>query len=198
MGPFAVSSTGKSIQTALGPDQLLTFDQPLTKLDVTNTVSFQTLSILFNTESPQPPIIAPFYAEVQIYQFPHGYNYIPAIWMEWQNPAPAYPGAPGPGGTATTFFTFGDDSASANIPGVGLTSQLSQYALVQFNDGGAPSGNTMGFFYLIVDEKNVTLYFRKNLIATTTGGALVPLFVIGTTVNMRIYVFTEPATTSTY
>lgn len=197
MGPFQVSSSGKSVQTATGPDQLLTLNKPMSKLDVTNIISFQTLSILFNHEPPQPPS-SPGYADVQLAQFAHGYTYIPSIWMTWQNHSPAYPGPPPVSGTATTFYDFGDETAAANIPGVGNATVLSLYAVVQYNDGGLIRNNTDAFFYVVVDATNVTLYLRKAVLESTLSGSIVPIFIIGTSVDMRLYVFAEPATTSTY
>lgn len=193
MGPFAVSSNGNSVQTAVGPAALLTIKAPMTKLDVTNLVSFQTISVLFNTEPPQPTVSVST-ADVQLAQFPHGYSYIPAIWMAWQNSSPAYPPRPSSTGTATTFYDFGDDSAAADIPGVGNATQLSLYARVD----SYPFGSTGAFFYVIVDATNVTLYLRKFVLQGASGGGVIPLYIIGTTANLRLYVFTEPATTSTY
>jgi hypothetical protein len=198
MGPFSVSSSGKSVQTAAGPDQLLTFKNPFTKLDVTNTVSFQTISVLLNHEPPQPTVGSPT-TDTQIYQFKHGYTYIPAVWMNWQNPAPAYPPSPpSSGGTALTLYDFGDETAAYNIPGVGGSSALSLFAQQKYNDSGFVKVSNTAFYYLIVDQTYVTLWLRKTGTLVTAGNIIVPIYLIGTTANFRIYVFTEPATTSTY
>lgn len=195
MGPFSVSANGTSVQTATGPSALLSMGTPLTKLDITRAESFQTLSILFNHEPPQPTTSA-HDKDVQIYQFAHPYpGSIPAVWMNWQNTSPAYPARPTTSGaTATTFYDFGDESAAANISGVGNATSLSLFAQAVAN----PYGTTSGFFYVVVDTKNVTIYFRKTLNQTDQNTNVVPLYVIGVTANMRIYVFAEPATTSTY
>jgi hypothetical protein len=193
---FSVSSNGSSVETAAGPQQLLANKRPLVKLDTTKTQSFQTISILFNHEPPQPSP-STFVSDTLIYQFAHGYNYIPTTWMAWQNPAPAYPGAPGSGGTATTFNAFGDDTAAYNIPSVGGATQLSLLADVAYNDPGYGfTGNfSDAFLYMIVDATNVSIYVRKVANIATSGGAIVPVYLVGVTVNLRVYVFVEPVLT---
>ena len=197
MGPFAVAANGQSVQTATGPQSLLTASKPLSKLDTTNIVSFQTISILFNNEPPQPTTSVPI-TDTLLYQFAHGYTYIPDVWMIWQNPAPAYPASPPAGGTATTFNAFGDETASGNI--ISSATQLSIYADVAYNDPGYGFvGNfSDAFLYLIVDNTNVSIYMRKIANLETSASTVIPVFVIGTTVNIRIYAFVEPGTTSTY
>lgn len=190
---FQVSATGSSVETAQGPQQLLNDTWPLTKLDTTKTQSFQTISILFNHEPPQPDPVT-LLSRTQIYQFAHGYNYVPAIWMEWQNKAPAYPALPGPGGHSTTFFDFGDDTANENIPGFGSTTGLAVYARIQYNADptyGTASGTA--YVFAIADATNITIYMEKVAFPVTC-----PIFLIGTTVSIRMYAFVEPANTSTY
>lgn len=199
MGSFAVSNSGSSVQTANGPQQLLAEDKPMTKLDTTNTVSFQTISLLFNAEPPQPTPVT-LATDTQLYQFAHGYDYIPTIWMEWQNASPSYPPPPGAPGSATTMFNaFGDDTAAFNIPAVGSATGLSLLAIVAYYDAFTGVGNyTSAFLYVVVDTVHVTLFVRQQALQLTSGGAVVPIHLGGTTVNIRIDVFTEPATTSTY
>lgn len=197
MGPFAVSASGVNVQAAAGPKSLLSLNAPMTKLDTTNIVSFQTISLLFNHEPAQPTYGAP--TDTLLYQFAHGYTYIPAIWLTWQNPAPAYPAAPGVGATALRLNAFGDETAAFNIPGIGTATQLSIYADLMYNDPVFGTGNfTDAFLYAVVDATNVSIYVRKVVLLQTSGGADLPIFIIGTTANMRVYVFTEPGTTSTY
>lgn len=195
---FQVAANGQSVQTATGPQALLKETQPFTKLDVTKIESFQTIQILFNHEPTQPdPITGQAYT--QLYQFAHGYTYIPRIWMEWQNLAPSYPAAPGPGGSATTFFTFGDDTASLDIPTFGNTTALSLFARALYNsDPTYGNASATAFLYVTVDVTNVTIFMGKVGQSFIIGGPIPPVFVIGETANIRLYVFTEPATTSTY
>lgn len=203
MGPFAVSSNGSDVQTATGPQQLLSIGKPLTKLDITNQVSFQTIQLLFNHEPPQPPNSAPFYSNTLVYQFPHGYDYVPATWMEWQNHSPAFPLAPGIGSSNTIFYPNGDDSAGltaydaiVNNAIIGGSSN-SLVALTQYNNAGSTSFTTSASLYLKADKININLYLLKETIETI-GGGVIPLFLIGVILDLRIYVFTEPGTTSTY
>lgn len=196
---MAVSSTGASIQTANGPQSLLSGKYPMTKLDTINLVSFQTIRILFNHEPPQPDLNAGF-TDTLLYQFKHGYSYPPAIWMTWQNPSPAYPAPPtSVGASSTTFYDFGDETASSNIPAVGSTTQLSQFAELAYDDQFGGTGNyTNAFLYCVVDATNVSIYVRKTWLQTDANNNVRPIFLIGVFVNIRIDVFTEPATTSTY
>ena len=121
MGPITVASSGNNVSTALGSNITLNSNYPFTKLDTQNIVSFQTIQILFNNEPTQP---TPGNTQVStlLYSFPHGYNYIPSIWLGWQNTAATYPSTPGSGGTATTLYAFGDDTAWSNISTLGVTS----------------------------------------------------------------------------
>lgn len=195
-----VSASGASIETATGPSQLLSMKNPFTKLDTTNQVSFQTIQLLLNHEPPQAPATSPFYTNTLVYQFKHGYSYIPAVWMEWQNNSPAFPAAPASGSTATTFFPTGDDAAgkAAYLTSTGtLTEGDSLVAQVQYNSSGTLFNATDGSLFLTADATYVYLYVQK-LTLLTIGGAIKPLFLIGTILNIRIYVFVEPATTSTY
>lgn len=198
MGPFAVSATGVSVNTASGPQSLLSAHAPLMKLDVTNVQSFQTMNLLFNHEPPGPPSSGGF-VDTQIDQFAHGYEYIPAFAFTWQDPAPQFPAAPPVGSSALTLFNFGDDSAASNISGVGGTTALSLFAQLQYTFTGpntiTPSN---AFFYAIVDTTNVTLYVRKVTQLIPSLGAALPINIIGTSANFRYYVFAEPGTTSTY
>lgn len=195
---FAVSTSGSSIQTALGPQALLSMKNPFTKLDTTNKNSFQTISLLFNHDPTQPPNASPYYADSLLYQFAHGYQYIPATWFSWQNPAPSFPSPPGSGGSATTFYTFGNDEANAEVLPT-TASQISLFATTQYNAGSGAFIATTAVLYTVIDTTNVSIYMRKDAVRQTSlGGSVVPLDVIGESVNMRLYVFTEPATTSTY
>lgn len=203
MNPFAVAANGQSVNTATGPQSLLSSAAPLSKLDVTNINSFQTVNILFNHEPPQPALPVGNFVDTQLLQFAHGYTYIPAVEMTWQNPSPSYPATPGAGSSATTFFEIGDETGSANIPGVNNsiisgTATRTPFASVFYNGGGISVQQTDAYFYIKVDATNVTLYIRKVIVAASYTATYYPLYVIGESVNMRFYVFAEPGTTSTY
>lgn len=194
-----VSATGRSVGTATGPQNLLNDSWPLIKLDTTVEESFQTISILFNHEPAQPDP-GTFIMDTLLYSYPHPYTYAPSTWMEWQQPAPAYPAAPtSPGGSATTFPAFGDDSAASNGVNGGSATQLSLYADLAYYDASLGEGNyTTAILYTKADTKKVYIYMRKIGLRPNGSGLPQPIFVIGTSVNMRVYVLTEPGTTSTY
>lgn len=54
----------------------------LTKNPPTNPTSFQNISIFFNSNPPYDPL---FPVVTQIYQFAHGYDFVPTYWVLYQN-----------------------------------------------------------------------------------------------------------------
>lgn len=83
LGPISVSAPGTSLTTAQG--QHITFNtrDPFAKLDSTNVNSFEVITILFNTEppNPSPPLGQTGTLRSLIYQYPHGYSYTPSTWF---------------------------------------------------------------------------------------------------------------------
>lgn len=203
MGPFAVAANGSSVQTATGPQSLLSISAPFTKLDVTNTVSFQTIQLLLNHEPPQAPAGAPYYTDTVVGQFKHGYTYIPGVWMNWQNvSANPNPGTPPSGGSNTASYPNGDDSSGFDAWNAIYNSNInanpnSPLAFEQYNNGSGAFNATVALLYLTVDKTYVYIHIMKETLVTV-GGNIVPLFLIGYILNLRVYVFTEPGTTSTY
>lgn len=202
--PFAVGSNGQSVQTAVGPDALLSVKNPLTKLDVTNIESFQTIQLLLNHEPPQAPASAPFYTDTVVYPFKHNYTYVPAVWMEYENPsANPSPGTPGLNSSNMITYPNGDDSASAiaydaTQGTIDIGVEGSALAVEQYNSSGSGLFNaTDALLYVTADKTNVYLHVMKRTLVTV-GAAIVPIFLIGFVINIRVYVFVEPGTTSTY
>lgn len=201
MNPITVVQSGSNVQSATGTEILLNSKIPFTKLDTTNIISFQTISILFNNEPPQPVGLGG-YTQTLIYQFSHGYSYIPSIWMMWQNDSPEFPAFPSSGNSATTFYAFGDDTSSAAaidlITGNSAVNDSgSVIGLVIYNNAGSLLETTWAYLVATVDNKNVNIYVMKYA-SVVIGGNAIPLYLAGVTLNLRTYIFTEPATTSTY
>lgn len=162
-------------------------------------MSFQTISLLFNNEPVQPSITGNLNTDTLLYHFPHGYSYIPRTWFTWYNSSPSSPADPDIGGTATTFAEFGDETANGDIPGIGLASQQSLLGIIAYNDPIDGLGEyTTAFIYTEIDTKNFSIYVRKQALQTTSDNTTIPIYLAGITLNMRCYVFTEPADTSTY
>ena len=111
---------------------------------------------------------------------------------------PQHPAAPSiVGATATTFNDFGDETANDNI--IGSATHLSLLGVIAYDDAVTGPGDYMtAFLYIKVDSVNITLYVRKVAIQLDSGGHVVPIHLAGVSVNIRMYVFTEPATTSMY
>lgn len=203
-GPLTVVTPGSNIQNPSLSDLVLDSSIPFTKLDTTTNTSFQTISVLFSNEPAQPPLAAPNYSITEIYQFPHGYNYIPSIWLMWQNSSPEFPPTPADDSliTATTFYPFGDDTSSLaallSIQEGGPYEAVPTYLATQLY--GANNGTlqtTTAILYTMVDNTNVYI----NVMKFATGlidGAISPLYLAGVTLDIRCYVFAEPANTSTY
>ena len=57
---------------------------PFHKIDMANPVGFTTIELTFNTETPNPeePTTTSTRSEELVYQFAHGYNYMPSIWTQ--------------------------------------------------------------------------------------------------------------------
>lgn len=70
-----------SVNEASGPQILFSSQFPFTKLDSTNIVSFQLITVFFNNEPPNPDGSSSKYQRTLVYQFPHGYTYVPSSWF---------------------------------------------------------------------------------------------------------------------
>ena len=73
---LTVSSNNIDIRTANGPQVTFSTQYPFGKLDKTNNVSFQNISILFKNEPPIPPGTPGNTGPLKtlVYSFPHGYR----------------------------------------------------------------------------------------------------------------------------
>lgn len=86
---LTVSANGVDVNTATGPDVIFSSQHPFAKLDKTNTVSFQNIALFFQNEPPNPSGIGIDTGPrtTLVYQFPHGYTYVPSTWFLMQNPS---------------------------------------------------------------------------------------------------------------
>lgn len=85
---MTISQNNIDIKAATGPQAIFSTQFPFTKLDKTKTASFQTINLLFNREPPNPDgTINKGPLTTLVYQFAHGYNYIPSTWFLMQNPS---------------------------------------------------------------------------------------------------------------
>lgn len=80
---LSVSQTGVDVRTATGDELIFSSQYPFAKLDKTNTVSFQNFTILFNKEPPNPSGSGS--KTTLLYQFAHGYKYVPSTWFLMQH-----------------------------------------------------------------------------------------------------------------
>lgn len=198
-GPITVVATGSSVKTATGANILLNSTIPFTKLDTQNIVSFQTISILFNHEPPDPVILGG-YTNTSLYTFPHGYSYISAPWLTWQNDSPQYPSIPPSGSFATTYRAFGDDTSSLQLLDsytVNPEANPSAFATNIYNDSGTIDTAADATVIVTVDSTNMYISLLKQNYLEVSG-SVSTVTVLGFTLNIRCYAFAEPANTSTY
>lgn len=83
---LTISSNNVDVRTATGSQVTFSTSYPFGKLDKTNPVSFQNISLLFNHEPPTPNGTSVFSQTTLVYQFAHGYKYVPSVWFLMQNP----------------------------------------------------------------------------------------------------------------
>lgn len=195
---MTVVTSGGNIQNPTINNSIMNSKIPFTKLDTRNIESFQTISLLFDHEPPQPASLGAN-TQTLVYSFPHDYTYIPSIWLMWQNDSPEFPALPALSDSATTYYPFGDDTISNNVLNAiyNGTSSQGQLAYVVYNSAGSFPITTSADLFITVDTKNVYIYLMKRASATI-GGNVIPLFMAGVTLDIRCYVFAEPASTSTY
>jgi hypothetical protein len=80
-GLISASAPGTSLTAATGPDVTFSTKYPFHKLDSTNDVSFQVITLFFAKDPPIPDGNTVFYRRTLIYSFPHDYTYIPSTWF---------------------------------------------------------------------------------------------------------------------
>jgi hypothetical protein len=79
-GPISVSAPGVSLIGAQAKDITFSTRYPFAKLDTTNPVSFQVITIFLNSEPPNPGVVNTS-VQTLIYSYPHGYKYVPSSWF---------------------------------------------------------------------------------------------------------------------
>jgi hypothetical protein len=80
-GPISASAPQSSLVNATGVGVTFNTRYPFDKLDSTNTKSFQVITLFFSVDPPNPDGTIATYKRTQIYQFAHGYKYVPASWF---------------------------------------------------------------------------------------------------------------------
>lgn len=86
-GPISVSAPGTSLSGALGKDITFSTRFPFHKLDSLNQNSFEIIALFFNSEppNPTPPTTTTTYSNTLVYQYKHGYSYVPSTWFLLSN-----------------------------------------------------------------------------------------------------------------
>lgn len=142
-----ISSANTSVNSASGPDLLMSTKYPFEKLDVTKSVSFQTINLTFLNNPPDPSVGNQ--TNTLFYSFAHGYSYIPKIWtLIYDVTADAY----AQGGY---YYTNVDISNYAFIYVTVDTTNVNFYVLKNNGDGHPPNlaGRQFQFrCYVFVDN----------------------------------------------
>lgn len=164
-GPIAVSAPGTSLKGAVGSDITFNTRYPFAKLDSTKDTSFQNISIFFGVDTPNPDGVTAFSLNTIVYQFAHGYNYIPAIWCIFQRNGAGDQGD-------LTVTKYGEHGYENGLIAVSSNSDFNQSANLT----------------LLADQTNVYIGVTKNYI---TGGPFTDPSVNleGYTLLVRVYTF---------
>lgn len=148
------SPTGTGAQQE--PENVIfTTKYPFAKLDTQNPVSFQNISIFFNSDPPYDPTGATA-VTTEVYKFAHGYDYEPTWWVLFLNNNAS---------NNSAGFTYGEEGSIIKSTSVSTFVQL----------------------VVSVDKTFVHI----SVIKTFTMADPAPN-IIGYTVTLRFYVFTEP------
>jgi hypothetical protein len=73
-----ITAPGSDVVGSPVTKEILNTSKPFIKIDTQNRVAFQTLTLLITTNPPEPTLPA-FHRYTTLYQFPHGYKYVPSI-----------------------------------------------------------------------------------------------------------------------
>lgn len=82
---ITISQNNVDVRNAKGNQVLFSAQYPFAKLDKTNTVSFQNITLFFNNEPPNPSGGSFGPVTTLVYSFPHGYTYVPSTWFLMQH-----------------------------------------------------------------------------------------------------------------
>lgn len=143
-----------------GPEQVIfTTKYPFAKIDTQNPVSFQNIGIFFNNDPPFDPTGSTTIT-TPIYQFKHGYDYIPTYWMLYQNTNAS---------NNQRQWTYGNEGSLIYAPTAFNYAQL----------------------LVAVDKLFFTVYVLKSY-----SGLGLQANIVGFTIKLRVYIFTEPVVIS--
>lgn len=194
---IAISKQGVNVNTASLQDLTFTTKYPFSKFDATNPNAYQTIDLTFNVDTSNPTTLNGT-TDTLIYSFKHGLNYIPSIWLMWQNQNSLYPASeemiPN-----TTYYNFGDDSAGvftlqSFTPSSSPITSPSPLASTSILDQAIPYYCSDATLYATVDYENVYLkIFKVNYQVFTGSPTYYPTSLQNVTISVRLYVFCEPA-----
>jgi hypothetical protein len=162
-GPISVSAPGKTLVGASSSDITFSTRYPFHKLDSTNNVSFQIITVFFNSDTPTPAAGAGLTASNRtlVYQYAHGYKYEPSSWfLVSLDNFTTILGSEGSwlignaSGASTAIAKFEVDIDATNV---------NFYIFKQWtNDGATPAPSVLGYFltvrsYIFVEDLTGTM-----------------------------------------
>ena len=80
-GPISVASAGNTLEGTNIKNLTFSTRYPFAKIDSTSTASFQMINIFFSVDTPNPDGTIVKQNSTLVYQFAHGYKYIPSTWF---------------------------------------------------------------------------------------------------------------------
>lgn len=116
-------------------------------------ISFQNLTLFFNTD---PPAISGGKLQTLIYQFPHGYTYIPTFWVLFQNSSGTNTDASNAYGSENSIILSTQEAGSFAQLIVWANETNFYIYVLKVWDGIAAQPNIIGFtlnlrFYIFVE-----------------------------------------------
>jgi hypothetical protein len=131
-----ITEPGVSVSNATPQQVILNSNNPFIKIDTQNQAGFQTIELIITTDPPEPAAGSVSYTV--LYQFKHGYNYVPSIESLFYVQSP--PPAPYSNGTQTYFQDsgrLGADQVGTEAYAYALADNQNVYIICQkYNDSG--------------------------------------------------------------
>lgn len=170
MGLVLNITDGTDVSAATGSQITFSLDNPFAKLDSTNPVSFENLSIRFKDDPPNPDGTILTVLDTPLTSFPHGYTYVPSTWFLFQR---------------TLGLGVQNDGTSTFIPSYAYENSL----IAVTNPADNPNGSAT--LLITVDSTNINISVRKRFSAAI---GVVSCNIAGYQISLRSYVFVEDLT----
>lgn len=161
--PITVSKPGISLIGASTEDISFSTQYPFHKLDSTNPVSFEIITVFFNSDTPTPAAGSGQTAtnRTLVYQYPHGYTYEPSSWFLISTDN--FTNVKGSEGSWLIGSASGVSTAIAKFEVDVDETNVNFYIFKQWtNNGITPAPSVLGYFvtvrsYIFVEDLSATM-----------------------------------------